>query len=273
MAALGIPPWVVRSEFVENATWGPLSSKLRRYEIAIPATPGPSLNISDVIGCVHAGRSSLMVRIGGGHLKAPTSELLRRLVDEAPARLKVPSIGPAEYTRLIVSWLEREQRSGYLERSYTTATLLVAISDVELWTWLVCPHGLVHGSAKRIVFGSTDLRYPVLRRLGAMAEPAFKFPGTEVADQATSICCIGTRDGYEMIRTRLGSDEVVIALDRSTLPFGPWPERPISLDAFWQMEAAWKYGLSGTAVAIGCLQAQDLAVPEGWQVNPVPLTP
>jgi hypothetical protein len=181
--------------------------------------------------------------------------------------------GPAEYMANVVSWLEQEQRSGSLEHSYTTATLVVAVSDSEAWTWLVSPHGLVHGRPDGVVFGSTDLRYPVLRRLGFMTEPAFRFPATGPGDQASSICCLGTPAGYERIVTHFAPGAVVVALERGSLPFGPWPEQPIALKSLWGMDAAWRHGLRGIGVALGVVGVQDLELPEGWHVREEPLSP
>ena len=135
----------VRSEFANEAGWGTLSADLRRYELATPTLPGPILGVSRAIGCIHVGRASLIVRVDGGHLRAPVKELLKMLTAKAPVHLDSAVSGPAEYIGNIVSWLEEEQRSGFLERTYTTATILVAVSDHEAWTWLVSPHGVVRG--------------------------------------------------------------------------------------------------------------------------------
>lgn len=268
-ASRTLPP--LRADFQEDSEWGPLSPGLHRYEIATPELLGPIHSISRTVGCVHTARASLILRIGGGHLQAPTEELLRTLIDKAPVRLAALTTGPAKFIANVVAWLEEEQRSGFLERSYTTATLLVVVSDSEAWTWLTSPHGLVHGRADGVVFRSTDLRYPVLRQLGVINEPAFRFPGAGAGDQASSICCVGAPDTYERIGTYIAPGEVVIALERGSLPFGPWPAHPIALDALWAMDAAWKHGLAGRGVVLGHAENSDLALPHDWQMREVPL--
>ena len=270
-ASSTLPP--LRTEFTVDSEWGPLSSALRRYEIATPEIPGPVDAISRTVGCIHAARASLIVRIGGGHLRAPTEEIFETLVDEAPAQLGAMASGPAEYVTKVVSWLEKQQQAGFLERSYTTATLLVAVSDSEAWTWLVSPHGLVHGRPGGVVFVSTDLRYPALRRLGVMNEPAFRFPGAEPGDKASSICCLGRPAGYEMIRTYLAPGEIAVALERGSLPFGPWPAQSVTLEALWAMDTAWRHGLAGRGVVLGTATASDLALPPDWQLREVPIGP
>ncbi|MBA3562332.1 MAG: hypothetical protein H0W35_06405 [Actinobacteria bacterium] len=145
------------------------------------------------------------------------------------------------------------------------------MSETEVWTWLVSPHGVVHGSSDAMVFASTDVRYPVLRRLGVMREPAFMFPGTEIGDKSSSIFCIGTPNGYETIRTLVGRKEIVVALDRGTLPFGPLSAEPIALPSLWEMDAAWRHGRRGIAVALGRVDGRELGLPDTWNVCDVPL--
>jgi hypothetical protein len=76
---------------------------------------------------------------------------------------------------------------------------------------------------------------------------------------------------YERIRTHLEPGELVIALERGGLPFGPWPEHPIALESLWGMDAAWKYGLAGRGVVLGQVKAADLALPRDWQVREAPM--
>jgi hypothetical protein len=171
----------------------------------------------------------------------------------------------------LVSWLELERESGFLERSYITASIILAVSDREVWTWLVSPHGLIQGTPDQMSVRSTDLRYPVLRRLGLMREAAFAFPGADAGEQATSIMCIGAPNGYESIRSRLERNSLMIALDRGTLPFGPIPTEPVPLTSLWEMDAAWKHGLIGRAIALGGISPDALRLPEAWQIREVPL--
>lgn len=270
MVSLGVAPLAVRSEFTEDRTWGPLA-RARRYELSTPSVTGPIHGISETVGCVHGARSSLIVRIGGGHLRAPSVDLLRQVAQEAPSYLDAASDRPAEHVRTLVSWLEHQQQAGFLERAYLTATVIVAVSDEEVWVWLVSPHGIVHGSPDAMSFESTDLRYPVLRGLGLMQQAPFKFLGADAGDSASSICCIGTPDGYEATRTRLRPGELVIALDRGSVPFGPWPEHPISLNSLWEMDAAWRHGLPGQAIAFGDIHAANLRLTDGWTAREVQL--
>lgn len=266
-----LPP--IRSEFDNSTTLG-RTNGLRRYEVAPPTVKGEIRGISEAVGCAHARRASLIARVGGGHLRGSREELLRRVLEEARLRLD------ATYARTqnandqiaeLVSWLERERESGFLERAYITATIILAVRDDEVWTWLVSPHGLVRGMLDQVFATSTDLRYPVLRRLGLMPQPAFAFPGADAGDAATSIMCIGAPNGYESIRTRLAQNEVVLALDRGTLPFGPLPTESVPLTTLWEMDSAWKHGLTGRAVALGYVPPDSLRLPEGWQIREIPL--
>jgi len=104
-----------------------------------------------------------------------------------------------------------------------------------------------------------------------MQQPAFPFAGTEAADQASSIFCVGTQAGYERIRTHVGAGEALIAFERASLPFAPWPTQPIRLHELWAMDAAWKYGLMGRAVVLGDAKIGDLVLPHDWKVREVPL--
>lgn len=263
----------IRAQFESTTVLGRLEG-LRRYELAPPTVAGEIRGISDTVGCAHARRASVIVRVGGGHLGSSRDELLRRVLDEARSRLDATSVHTPEASKQIarlVSWLEVERESGFLERAYITATIILAVSDDEVWTWLVSPHGLVHGTPDHVSAISTDLRYPVLRRLGLLREPAFAFPGADAGDQATSIMCIGAPNGYESIRTRVARNEFVIALDRGTLPFGPLPTESIPLSRLWEMDAAWKHGLTGRAVVLGCAPPDGLSLPEGWQIKEMPL--
>lgn len=263
----------VRSEF-ENSTRLAHLGRLRRYEVEPPTVTGEIRGISETVGCTHGRRASVIARVGGGHLRSSREELLRQLLEGARLRLDetyARTQNASEQIAEVVSWLEREKDSGFLERAYITATIILAVSDDEVWTWLVSPHGLVKGAPDNMSMTSTDLRYPVLRRLGFVQEPAFAFPGADVGDQATSIMCIGAPNGYERTRTRLGRNELVIALDRATLPFGPLPAESMPLSRLWQMDAAWKHGLTGRAVALGCIAPNALRLPEGWQIREIQL--
>ncbi len=150
--------------------------------------------------------------------------------------------------------------------------MIVAVSDREAWTSIVSPHGLVHGPPDGMLFGSTDLRYPVLRRYPELRrllkEPTSNDPGTEAEDQASSLFAIGTN--AEKIRTHIDPGELVIS-DRGSLPFGPWPEQRIALESLWTMDASWKHGLAGRAVVLGQVTPGDLALPPDWQVREAPL--
>ena len=106
-----------------------------------------------------------------------------------------------------------------------------------------------------------------------MKGPAFRFPGSDAGEQATSICCIGAPKGYETLRTELEPSEMLIAFERGSLPFGPWPTQRFSLDELWRMDAAWRHGLPGRGVAFGCVKADSLVLPEGWHMREVPFHP
>jgi hypothetical protein len=266
-----LPP--IRAEFDNNTVLARVGG-LRRYEVEPPKVTGEIRGISEAVGCTHGPRASVIARVGGGHLRNSREELLGRLLEEARLRLDATCAqtqNASDQIAQLVSWLERERESGFLERAYITATIILAVSDDEVWTWLVSPHGLVQGTPDEVSATSTDLRYPVLRRLGLMQEPAFAFPGADAGDQATSIMCIGAPNGYESIRTRLARNELVIALDRGTLPFGPLPTAYVPLTTLWKMDAAWKHGLTGRAVALGCTAPDALRLPEGWQIKEIPL--
>jgi hypothetical protein len=204
-------------------------------------------------------------------LQSPPDELLPTVLAAAEEQLAVHREGPLEYLNAIVSWLEAEHRVGRLHRSYTTATIAVAISRHEVWTWFVCPHGVMHGSPGGMRFAGTDLRFPVLRELGVMPESPVRLPGIDASDRASSICCIGTPLGYETLRLRLAPAELVLLLDRGSLPFGPLPAEPVPVESLWSMDAAWLQGLGGRVVALGSVEAADLRVPPEWEVREVPL--
>lgn len=263
----------VRSEF-ESATLLSQVERLRRYEVRPPFAAGEIRGISEAVGCTHARRASVLARVGGGHLLGSREELLARLLEEARSRLdascaRTPSAGAL--IGQLVSWLENERESGFLQRAYITASIILAVSDHEVWTWLVSPHGLIAGPPDQVTARSTDLRYPVLRQLGLIREPAFAFPGADAGENATSIMCIGAPKGYESIRTRLGENDLVIALDRATLPFGPLPTKSVPLARLWELDAAWKHGLVGRTIAMGCAPPDALRLPEGWTITEIPL--
>ena len=173
----------------------------------------------------------------------------------------------------MIGWLEAEYRSGYLQRSFTTAILLIAVSDGEVWVWLVSPNGIAHGSPTSMVFASTDLRHPVLRELGLIGtRPYTPPPGLEISERASSMFPIGMSNGYETIRVQMAAGELMIAFEKACLPFGPWPATPIRLDELWELDAAWRHGLPGPAVVIGHVGPKDLSIPSGWRLREVPLT-
>lgn len=263
-----IPP--PRMEFVGDPAWGLLSPTVRRFEITTPARSGPVLGISEVFGAVHVGRCSLVIRIGGGHLRASREDLLARIRTDAKDRLQHGSSTPVEHVERVVSWLEEEQRSGILEHSYSTASLIVAVSASEAWTWHVGPHGAACGSRTGIRFRSTDLRYPVLHRLGVLKPSALRSPGVFFREEASSIYCIGTPLGYEKLRMRMSVNEVVLVFEQGSLPFGPLTEDPIPIRALWDLEAAWKQGLQGMVIALGCVDTSTLDLPTEWHVSEVP---
>jgi hypothetical protein len=191
---------------------------------------------------------------------------------EAPTQFEAqPARTVRERIQVVVSWLENEWGSGFLQRTYITATIVVAVSDDEVWTWLGSPHGAAHVHGGAASFVSTDLRYPVLRQMGLMRPPAYRFPGTDATDNASSIVCIGTPKGYECIRTRLSEGDLLLAFDRATLPFGPWPTEAISMEQLWSMDAGRRHGLIGRFIAVGSVAPDALQLPAGWRVIEIPL--
>lgn len=261
----------LRAEFTSSTELGALTGQLRRFEIVTPLISGPPHGISQHFGCVHTGRCSVLLRVGGGHLRAPAEDLLARLRDDLPAHLGSTNGHPAESIRGVVAWLEHEQRVGYLERAYVTATILFAVSDAEVWAWNVGPNGVLRGGPSGVFFESVDLRYPVLRRIGVMADSTHQWPGTDVAERASSIFAIGTPAGYEEVCGPLLGGQVFGVLDRGCLPFGPLPTTSITLERLWTMEAPWQYGLRGQAVLFGRCSAKELALPSDWRVEEVPI--
>jgi hypothetical protein len=271
-------PFSTRSEFIADQPWGN-SAGVRRYEMATPLvedvgeTKSAMAAISDV-ACFHAARSSLILRVGGGHLRAPRDRILAELSKLAPSRLTTSgTAGPAHYVDRVVSWLEQEQQDGILERSYTTATLVVAVGNGEVWTWQASPHGLVHKYGQAFEFVGTDLRNPVLRAHGVIPPMTLNLPGAVTTDQASSIFCLGTPLGYERIRRTIEPGESVFAFERASLPFGPWPTERLPPAVFWRMDAAWRHGAPGRAVVVGYVAPQDLDPPIGWEMREVPLDP
>jgi len=173
--------------------------------------------------------------------------------------------------RAFVGWLEKEHEDGFLSRSYTTATLIIAVSDSIIWTWSFCPHGVAHGSPDEMRFVGTDLRNPQLRRIGVLERLVFDQPGIQAGDKASSIFCIGTPRGYEAIQLKVTPGQAVVALDRGAFPFGRLPSQPIPLTSLWIMDAAWKHGLPGNVVVFGHLRPDDINVPEDWSLHEVQL--
>ena len=167
----------------------------------------PGRRVTD--GAVPQGRqfATRRFRRGGWAMRWPASPVSHRLGSpversakswpsreqaDAAERLRRGSSGPVEHIERVVSWLEGEQRSGILEQSYTTASLVTVVDDSAVWTWHVGPHGAACGRRAGVRFRSTDSRYPVLRQLGVMKQSAVQIPGTVPSDNASSIYCIGT---------------------------------------------------------------------------------
>jgi len=177
---------------------------------------------------------------------------------------------PREHILRVAAWLENEVTSGRLARSYTTATLIVAVSDSEVAAWTMSPHGVMIASARDMTQLARDLRCPVLRELGMLDSPAFALPGTEWDDKARSVFCVGTPAGYEIVRAMTGANECTLALDRGALPFGPIPAR-IGTPDFWSRDAGWKHGVPGLGVMIGDLEPDALTLPDGCTFEALPL--
>jgi hypothetical protein len=255
-----------RSEFRADTAWGQGTGVLKRYEIRAPILPGPLATLGGAVGLVHVDRCSLLLSIGGGQLRAPRSALLEHVKANARHLLQRGRDNPVDRIERMITWLETEYRNGLLVDAFVTASLLVVVSDKEVWTWTVGPVGVASGARTAVQFRSVDFRYPVLRALGILKPASFQFPATEPLDQASSVCCVGTPNGYERLVMELEKGGIVIALDRGCLPYGPLPKVPVPVKSIWELDAAWKHGLAGLAVAVGSFGIEDLGLPEEWKV-------
>jgi hypothetical protein len=168
----------------------------------------------------------------------------------------------------MINWLESEQAEGFLENSYTTASLVAAPAGTEAWVWTMSPHGVAVGSPARMAFVSTDLRLPVLREAGVVRKDIAP-PGMESFAQASSIFCIGTTQGYERLRRVLEPQELVAVFEAGSLPFGPLSDR--SLESIWAADAAWKTGENCRVIIFGACEVTTLGLPAGWTVEEIPL--
>jgi hypothetical protein len=258
-------------DFTRDVSWGVLRNAFRRFEIVTPQQLVDETFIPRTVGCIHSARSSLLVRIGGGHLRAAGDELLRQLELNAASILSRNDMRPIDYVSAIVRWLEVETSGGLLENAYVTATLVVAISDSIVWTWSMSPHGVVRVDTCRATLVSTDLRYPILEQFGIRPPPVFS-SGDAIRNAASSIFCIGAPAGYEEIETIVSGDAFALVLDRAMLPFSPWPSEPILMDSLWSTEGAWQHGIGGMGLAVGHLDGRQLKTPSDWRVRDVVFT-
>jgi hypothetical protein len=254
----------MRNELSEIAAWGKMTKRLYVHELATPAMSGSLERSQESVGCAYFDRTVLLVRVSGGMLAASPRHLVAELA-KAGKKLEQRQPTPARQLRATVSWLEEQQREGLLHRSYSTASIIITVSNEEVWSWHVGPHGTFSGTVEMLSFQSTDARMPVLYEHG-VPKPAFRAADSELRDKATSVFNIGSPAGYECIRHEVGATSLVVEADRGALPFGPLTRtRTWSLRELCEHDAAWRYGLPGRALIVGRLP--ELQLPTGWEVR------
>lgn len=131
---MGLPP--MRNEISEGAAWGKLTERVYVHELATPTITGPLERSQESVGCIYFARTVLLVRVSGGMLAASPRQLVGELA-KARRNLEQRAPTPASQLRATVSWLEEQQREGPLNRSYSTASIIV--SGEEVWSWHVGP--------------------------------------------------------------------------------------------------------------------------------------
>lgn len=269
------PPFATRSEHDEDAVWSSLTGTLLRYEIRTPPSRAAFQNPEESSGCIHFGRLSLLLRIArGGHLSSSPSQVMEKTLEKAKAVLEkcANTSRPSDAFKQVISWLEHEQESGFLSQCYTTATIVAVVGDKDIWSWHTSPQGIVSGSKDSLHFKSTDLRYPELIRQGLMKSSPLQLEDTEIRDKASSVFCLGTQDGYEFLRQKLGSEVCVfLALDRALLPFGSWPAVAVSSADLWSMDSAWRHGMAGIGLFIGSKKVDFFELPTELNILELPM--
>lgn len=250
--------------------WRPLSPVVRRLHWWVSAFPETVIGFPKICAVAHGPRSSVVLRVSGG------PEEMRESAERAlTALLRDLDGGPAEHVRRVVSWLDGAWRpGGELEDYFVTASMSVVVGEDEVFVSQVGSHGVatLRGNAAR--FEGTDVRLPVLKRLGIQA--ALRV-GQYVAlpreyTETDAFFCTATPDRYEQLRFNLGDGDAVIVFDRAANPFGPWPDGQIALSDLWRIDAAWKHGMEAHAIAI---HSGEIAVPfpAQWSRVEVPLIP
>ena len=254
-------------------TFGSLGG-LRRWEASFAGRCRSPVLVG-LSGVGHARRASFLLGLGGAALPAPHGELLARLLEEAPRHLDVLEGGPAHTVERFVAWLEHERLHGFLSpRAHLTATLVLAVSDREVWTWHVSPHGVALGTLDAMEYRSTDRRYPALRALGEMPERETAFGRIALLDRLSAAGRLGAPETYESLRLPLGAGEVVACFDRTALPFGPLPTESTPLGSLWARDAGWKHGLGAAhVVLVSGAEVGELQLPRGWTLREVPFAP
>jgi hypothetical protein len=251
---------------LRGVSWGKWSPPLQIFEIYSPVQIGPLEKIfsQHTEGLLVSPRLLVLIAFSGGHLKETPEQILSQL------KMKFRGISWKDYSDPLqeviacLSWLEGEQNSGILERCLISLAIFVNIDETHLWVWRVGGNGILVGPVNGLHFRSTDQREEEFRRLGILPPRPLRFPESDLIDKIIPCMNLKTPSGYESFLIELNNDTIIVALNQSALPFGPWPTAPQDISTIWTLDAGWKYGgLAAHGIIIGEVEISTI----GWPYN------
>lgn len=255
---------------LRNVPWGTLKNIQQKIEITAPSQEGPLRKMPSyhyqAESLLSAPRLTILIRLGGGLLKASPESILATLKSEFSSQLSQIQPTPLQYVSACLDWLEQEQNDGILERCWVCLVLIVRIDERHLWIWRVGGNGLLAGEPNSLRFVSTDQRHAAMHRQLHSSPLGPRFATSDLSDNILPIFNLTTPNGYESFFIELDKDPLVVALNQSTLPFGPWPSPPLDVTELWSLDAGWKHGLAAHGVIIGEIEMDRVGWPHDLRI-------
>lgn len=245
---------------LRDIEWGRSVKNQRVFEITASARQGKLAKMSTTTteGSLVGARTIALVAFSGGHLKAPPEEILSQL--NVKFKTLSVKVSPIEHVANCLTLLKREQIKGLLEHCLVSILLVVNIDETRVWVGRVGSNGILTGKPEALRFISTDQRDATLQRQGIFDKPQFPFPETELIDNVSSMFELRSLNAYESFFINTKENPVIVVMNKSTLPFGPWSDSTFDIVEIWSLDAAWKHGLAAHGVVIGDIEIGRI----GW---------
>ncbi len=237
-------------DLFHDLVWGKWNDTIKIFEISKPVQKGlltqTFRNHFEMI--LISPRLVGLIAFSGPYLDLKEIADYLRTKFEINFRIELPT--PLEQASKFLNWLKQEQYDGKLKDCSVSLLFIVNIDNEHFGIWRVGGNGILLGKPNTLRFISSDQRMNTLYT-STNTTPEFASSNKHLITKTLSVSDLKSPKSYETYLVEINRGSVLLALNQSTLPFGPWPTSPQNISAILSLDAAWKYGLTAHGLIIG----------------------